>query len=79
MPGRMPVLLSVFKIDLVRSEFDSRIDPDNDIVCVEVVPLLQAARMLAEGEIYLSSPAAILARFLFGTHLERLISHEVQR
>jgi 8-oxo-dGTP pyrophosphatase MutT (NUDIX family) len=74
MPGRMPTLLSVFRIDLVRPEFDARSDPDDDIVSVEDLPLIEAAQKLVTGEIYLSSPAAILSRFFFSTVLNNLRS-----
>jgi len=74
MPGRMPVLLSVFRVDLARPEFDARSDSDDDIVSVEALPLVEAAKKLVTGEIYLSSPAAILSRFFFGTILNKLPS-----
>ena len=64
MPGRMPVLLSVFRLDLKRSEFDSRNQHDNDIVSVEAISLTEVAQKLINGEIYLSSPIAIISRLL---------------
>lgn len=70
MPGRIPVLLSIFRVDLSRPEFDSRAQHDNDIVSVETVPFVKAQRMIADGEIYLCSPIAIISRLL----LEQSIS-----
>ena len=64
MPGRIPVLLSVFRLDISRPEFDSRSHPDDDIVSVEAISFADAARKLIHGEIYLSSPVAILSRLL---------------
>jgi 8-oxo-dGTP pyrophosphatase MutT (NUDIX family) len=78
MPGRMPVLLSIFRVDLARSEFDSRLDTDDDIASVEVFSLVDAARRITTGEIYLSSPTAILSRLIFGMRLDRLTSDEEQ-
>jgi 8-oxo-dGTP pyrophosphatase MutT (NUDIX family) len=76
MPGRMPVLLSVFRVDLSRSEFDSRLSHDDDIIGVEAISLADVARMIISGEIYLSSPVAILSRLLFKTYFERTTAME---
>lgn len=64
MPGRIPFLLSIFRIDLKNSEFDSRAQHDDDIVSVEVISFFDAAQKLISGEIYLSSPVAIISRLL---------------
>jgi 8-oxo-dGTP pyrophosphatase MutT (NUDIX family) len=64
MPGRIPVLLSVFRVDLSKAEFDSRAQHDNDIVSVEAISFTEAAQKLVEGGIYLSSPVAIISRLL---------------
>jgi len=64
MPGRMPVLLSVFRVDVNQSEFDSRDVHDDDIVAVEVVPYGDIPGRIARGEIYLSSPMALVSRLL---------------
>lgn len=69
MPGRMPVLLSVFRVDLTQAEFDSRMSHDNEILSVEAFSFLEAARGLVEGEIYLTSPVAIISRLLMQTYL----------
>ena len=71
MPGRMPVLLSVFRIDVTQQEYDSRSSPDSDILAVETIAFDEAARKLIEGEIYLSAPAAVMARLLLKTFLNR--------
>ena len=67
MPCRMPVLLSVFRVDLRRSEFDSRLDHDDEIISVENLSFGEAARKLVEGEIYLSIPSAVISRLLLKT------------
>ena len=64
MPNRIPVLLSVFRLDLNKPEFESRAPHDNDIISVEAIAFTQAAQKLIEGEIYLSSPMAIISRLL---------------
>jgi len=64
MPGRIPVLLSIFRVDVACKEFDARSRHDNDIVSVEALSFAEAACKLVEGEIYLSSPAAIISRLL---------------
>lgn len=64
MPGRIPVLLSIFRIDLRKPEFDSRLQHDDDIVSVEAISFTDAAQKLINGGIYLSSPAAIISRLL---------------
>jgi 8-oxo-dGTP pyrophosphatase MutT (NUDIX family) len=69
MPGRIPVLLSVFRVDLSQFEYDSRFPPDEEITSVEVIGFQEAARKLVEGEIYLCSPVAIIGRFLLNGYL----------
>jgi len=64
MPGRMPVLLSVFRVDLGTPEFDSRSQHDNDIVSIEVISFTEAVQKMVAGGIYLSSPVAIISRLL---------------
>jgi len=64
MPGRIPVLLSAFSIEVSQSEFDSRSRHDNEISSVEVLSFTEIARKIVNGEIYLSSPIAIISRLL---------------
>jgi 8-oxo-dGTP pyrophosphatase MutT (NUDIX family) len=64
MPGRMPVLLSIFRVDVRQGEFESRFSPDAEITSVEAIPFPEAKRKLLNGEIYLCSPMAIIGRFL---------------
>ena len=70
MPGRFSVLLSVLKVNVTKSEFDSRSRHDNEIASVEAISFIEVARKLVSGEIYLSSPAAIISRFLLKTCLD---------
>lgn len=72
MPGRIPVLLSVFRVDLNQREFDTRIRHDNEIVSVEALPFIDAVRKLIDGDIYLSSPAAIVSRLLLKVCLNKM-------
>ncbi len=64
MPGRMPVLLSVFTVKICKQEFERRARYDDDIVSVEALPLSEMARKIVNGEIYLSSPMALASRLL---------------
>lgn len=64
MPGRIPVLLSIFRVDPSREGFESRDRHDNEIASVESIPFKAAALKVLRGEIYLSSPMAIVARLL---------------
>ncbi len=69
MPGRIPVLLSVFKVEVSQAEFDTRRPHDEEVVSVEAVPFLEAIQKLVNGEIYLCSPVALVARFLLNRYL----------
>jgi len=66
MPGRMPVLLSVFYIELSMDEFVGRKSFDcEEITAVELLPINTVIDKIITGEIYLSAPMAILSRFIF--------------
>ena len=71
MPGRMPVLLNIFRVDVVRSECDSRIAHDEDIVAVEAIPYEDLVTRIANGEIYLSAVMAIISRLLLATCIDQ--------
>jgi 8-oxo-dGTP pyrophosphatase MutT (NUDIX family) len=71
MPGRMPVLLSVFRIAIDEREFDSRGSHDGDIVSVEAVSYGDIPEKITSGEIYLSSPVALISRLLLETSLKK--------
>lgn len=66
MPGRMPVLLSVFHIEVSMNEFVGRKSfDDEEITSVELLPITTIIDKIIAGDIYLSSPMAILSRFIF--------------
>lgn len=66
MPGRMPVLLSIFTIELSIDEFTDRKSFDHEeITTVELLPITVIIDKIIAGDIYLSSPMAILSRFIF--------------
>ena len=76
MPGRMPVLLSVFQIELTADEFNRREMFDgNEITSVELLPVKAVMEKIISGEIYLSSPVAILSRFIF-SNIKEVIENE---
>lgn len=66
MPGRTPVLLSVFYIELSMDEFVSRESFNREeITAVELLPIDTVIDKIITGKIYLSAPMAILSRFIF--------------
>lgn len=66
MPGRIPVLLSIFRVCLTPAEYEQRQPHDHEIVEVGLFSYSQIIEMVVAGEIYLSSPIAIIAREMFG-------------
>lgn len=70
MPGRNPVLLSVFAVHISKMEFDSRKEHDVDIHSVEVISIPDLAEKIISGEIYVGVPCAILSRFIFRRIIE---------
>ena len=78
MPGRVPVLLSVFSVDVSQSEFDSRLRHDDEIVSVETISFAEVVRRLVSGEIYLSCPVAIISRFLLKTFVDKSIIRDIE-
>ena len=76
MPGRMPVLLSVFQIELTADEFNRRKMFDgNEITSVELLPVKTVMEKIISGEIYLSVSIALVARFIF-SNIKEVMSHE---
>ena len=65
MPGRMPVLINVYRINITQKEVDFRKPHDDEIVSVECIPFLRVKEMLINGEIYSSGVIAIISRLLF--------------
>ena len=76
MPGRMPVLLSVFTVHVSESEFSSRSKHDSEIISVKAIPFVEVARMIVTGEIYLSSPVSIVSRLLLKSRLDEQSSRK---
>jgi 8-oxo-dGTP pyrophosphatase MutT (NUDIX family) len=70
MPGRIPVLLSIFTIQLKKKEFDMRKKHDDEVYSVELIHIRDVAKKIISGEIYLSCPCAILSRLI----LKRVIT-----
>ncbi len=63
-PGRIPFALAVFRIDLTREEWKRRKKYDGEIFSVRLFSPERLKRELLSGRLYLSSPAAIISRFL---------------
>jgi 8-oxo-dGTP pyrophosphatase MutT (NUDIX family) len=71
MPGRIPVLLSIFEVQIHMKEFIGRKTFDcNEIKSVEYISINDIVNKIKNGEIYLSSPMAILSRFIFSNMKE---------
>ena len=64
MPGRIPVLLSVFKVHVLMEEYLNRAKHDSEIESVVLLSFYEAVQKIISGDIYLSSPMAIVARYL---------------
>lgn len=76
MPGRMPNLLSIFRVEVHMSELDSKSKHDDEISSVEVLSFSDIEKKIMTGKIYLSSPIAIISRFLFRRNCENTIMEE---
>ena len=61
---RMPRLSYVFRVDVSEQEYAERRAHDDEIDSVERIPVRDLAKMMAEGEIYVAVPLAVLGIFL---------------
>lgn len=69
-PNRMPVLVYCFRVDITQAEFDRRGRHDDEIHSVELIPLDDAVRMIANGAIYVALPIAMIATYLLTRNME---------
>lgn len=67
--ARMPGLSYVFRVDVSEHEFARRRPHDDEIHCVERVPIRNLAKMMMSGEIYVSLTLAVLGVFLCSRQL----------
>jgi 8-oxo-dGTP pyrophosphatase MutT (NUDIX family) len=63
-PNRSPMLSYVFRVDVSHREFGERGPSDNEIHSVLRVAIRDLPKMMANGEIYVSVPLAVLGIFL---------------
>jgi len=61
---RTPSLSYVFRVGVSEQEFAERRPHDDEIHCVERVAVHDLAKMMADGQIYVSVPLAVLGVFL---------------
>jgi hypothetical protein len=61
-PCRFTKAIHVFSVMLSRREFDARLPHDDEVLQVQLVEWGEIARMIKTGELYVSTPAALLAR-----------------
>jgi ADP-ribose pyrophosphatase len=69
-PNRNPCLLHIFSVRLTGSEFEQRQGHDDEITAVELFSLEEAARLIAQGDIYVAVPVAVLSRYLLSRRRE---------
>jgi 8-oxo-dGTP pyrophosphatase MutT (NUDIX family) len=63
-PTRDPRLLSIFQIDLTENEFEARLPHDHEIDSVLCLKFQEFCDRFVAGEIYVSTPPAIILRYL---------------
>lgn len=63
-PNRIPNLLYVYRVDLGLTEFDGRGPHDDEVVEVELLPLDDVVRRIANGSIYVALPVAVIGAYL---------------
>jgi 8-oxo-dGTP pyrophosphatase MutT (NUDIX family) len=68
--ARMPKLSYVFRIDVSEQEFAERQSHDDEIFCVERIPVRRLSNMMMNGEVYVSTALAILGVFLCSRGLD---------
>lgn len=71
LPGRIPVLLSVFRIDISTAEFEARSPHDAEVVSIEAIPFKETERKILTGEIYVGPVIAMLSRLLLEARADR--------
>lgn len=64
MPNRNPRLLHVYQVDISETEFLNRDKPDHEISKVELFQLKEIKELIISGNIYISTPLAVVARYL---------------
>lgn len=68
-PGRNPNLGYVFHIDVTDKEFENRKLHDDEVESVECVSFGEIKKMIAAGDIYVTTPAAIISSYIFANAL----------
>lgn len=64
-PNRNPKLLYIFRIYLTKGEFEQRRLHDDEIESVESIEFSDVERKIANGEIYVTVPIAVISTYLF--------------
>lgn len=70
-PNRCPVLPWIYRVDLLRSEYDDREPHDNEVTEVVNLAFDDVKERMAVGGIYVALPMAVLARFFFKSEPQR--------
>jgi hypothetical protein len=63
-PNRVPYLLYVFRVELMRAEWESRGAHDAEVEAVELVPLKSIGRLIERGSLYVAVPIAVIGTYL---------------
>ena len=62
-PNRYSSLPYIYQIHISEREFNLRENHDEEVISVENIPFEEVKRLIAQGEIYVSLPIAIISRF----------------
>jgi ADP-ribose pyrophosphatase len=63
-PNRNPLLLNIFSVNITGSEYQARGSHDDEITAVELLPFRKVRELIAQGDIYVAVPVAVLSRYL---------------
>lgn len=69
-PNRNPLLLHIYCIHLTSMEFHARKDHDNEIKSVEKISFCDVKEMIINGNIYVTTPIAVISSYLFSDTLD---------
>lgn len=69
LPNRSPELLLTFKVHITLEEYNSRALCENEITDIKLMDIKTIKQAIASGQMYLSSPIAIISRYLFDMEL----------
>ena len=65
-PNRNPTLIYIYKVDILKQEYENRKlnEDDNEISSIECLGFNDIQEMILQGKLYVSVPLAVVSRFL---------------